>query len=63
MEENEVAGLQAALGRVLRNRYCTVRPLSIMAAPVSEVDRVGQLADALGRHHAQLAVGAGGWLA
>jgi hypothetical protein len=34
VEQDGVAGLE--LAKVRRNRYCTVRPCSIMAAPVSK---------------------------
>ena len=43
VEEHEVTGLQATLRKRRRSRYCAVRPLSIMAAPVSKSIASGSL--------------------
>jgi hypothetical protein len=64
MEQHKVALFAGpALRLGARSRYCAVRPLSIMAAPVSKLMASGSLHTQLGRHHPQLAVAPGGLLA
>ena len=64
VEQDEVARLQPVLaGSVRFSRYCTVRPLSIIAAPVSKSIASGSLHDVPRRHHARVAVAPGGLLA
>ena len=58
VEEHEVARRRPSAGSVCCSRYCAVRPLSIIAAPVSKSIASGSLHDVLRRHHAHLAVAA-----
>ena len=59
MEQHEVAFLQAALRLRALEQVLRGEALEHHGRAGVEVDRIGQLAHALGRHHAQLAIAAG----
>jgi len=60
MEDNEVAGLEAFGRQRPAQQVLGRQALQHHRGAGLEGDRVGQLADGLGRHHAQLAIGARG---